>query len=190
MLNSRSTGSNYKGDEPVNQIIAPLNVETRRRITRRMMKEHQFSEEVANAVLDETLVFLNACQMASISPSHLVDIGWHTFLLYTREYADYCQQAFGHFVHHNPTDREGEVGSSLQYTLDFFTANGISFDAELWGAPKAGCVGHGGPNCGTQINPRTPCDPVLAFAQPLGEIRSDCDNGGYGGGGCCQGQCS
>lgn len=180
----------------MNQTITPLDEGTRRRITRRMMKEHQFSEEVANAILDETLVFLNACQLASISPSPLVDIGWHTFLLYTREYASYCQDAFGHFVHHNPTDRDGEVGQPLQEVIDFFKANGIAYDPDLWGQAQAGCVGHGGPNCGTQIepsaiaDPRTPCDPVLAHAQLIGEVRSDCDNGGYGGGGCCQGQCS
>lgn len=31
-----------------------------------------------------------------------VDAVWHTCLLFTRLYADLCQQAFGEFVHHDP----------------------------------------------------------------------------------------
>jgi hypothetical protein len=31
-----------------------------------------------------------------------VDEVWHTCLLFTRLYADLCQQVFGHFVHHDP----------------------------------------------------------------------------------------
>lgn len=34
--------------------------------------------------------------------SHHVDHVWHTCLLFTRLYADYCQQAFGYFFHHEP----------------------------------------------------------------------------------------
>jgi hypothetical protein len=31
-----------------------------------------------------------------------VDNVWHTCLLFSRLYAQYCQEAFGHFVHHEP----------------------------------------------------------------------------------------
>src|SRR5215211_7895361 len=31
-----------------------------------------------------------------------VDNVWPTFLLFSRLYAQYCQEAFGHFVHHEP----------------------------------------------------------------------------------------
>lgn len=31
-----------------------------------------------------------------------VDNIWHTCLLFSRLYAQYCQEAFGHFVHHEP----------------------------------------------------------------------------------------
>ncbi len=34
--------------------------------------------------------------------SQHVDAVWHTCLLFTRLYADLCQQAFGEFVHHDP----------------------------------------------------------------------------------------
>ena len=37
-------------------------------------------------------------------PSHLADALWHEFILDTRAYQAFCQQAFGRFLHHTPTD--------------------------------------------------------------------------------------
>lgn len=132
--------------------IHPLDSETRERVIKRIVKENGFSERLATSILDETLVYLHATQHTDLSlgPSGLVDIGWHTFILYTREYAKYCETAFGHFVHHCPTDREGEVGLPLSETIKFFEENGIAFDPELWELSTQ-CVGQGGGgNCGTQ----------------------------------------
>jgi hypothetical protein len=35
-------------------------------------------------------------------PSVLVDDMWHKFLLHTRDYAAFCDAAFGRFLHHEP----------------------------------------------------------------------------------------
>src|SRR5215470_2252757 len=35
-------------------------------------------------------------------PSQIADDLWHEFILYTREYQNFCQQAFGGFLHHTP----------------------------------------------------------------------------------------
>lgn len=35
-------------------------------------------------------------------PSQVVDALWHEFILYTRNYQAFCQQAFGRFMHHTP----------------------------------------------------------------------------------------
>lgn len=42
--------------------------------------------------------------------SHEVDNLWHTWLLFTREYATFCHSMFGHFIHHCPKIEE-EMGS-------------------------------------------------------------------------------
>ncbi|WP_233413298.1 hypothetical protein [Nucisporomicrobium flavum] len=57
-------------------------------------------------ILDETLAFLETCATApqSIGPGELVDIGWHTFIRHTREYADFCDRIAGRFIHHVPDD--------------------------------------------------------------------------------------
>jgi len=35
-------------------------------------------------------------------PSQIVDNLWHEFILYTREYQEFCTAAFGRFMHHTP----------------------------------------------------------------------------------------
>ena len=35
-----------------------------------------------------------------------IDDMWHTFILFTQEYADFCQQYFDHFMHHAPNVSE------------------------------------------------------------------------------------
>jgi hypothetical protein len=43
--------------------------------------------------------------------SKQVDQVWHTCLLFSRLYADLCEQVFGHFVHHEPAGQQSVVGS-------------------------------------------------------------------------------
>lgn len=40
-------------------------------------------------------------------PSRIVDEAWHTFILFTRDYTDFCQNAFGTYLHHAPSDTAG-----------------------------------------------------------------------------------
>ncbi|BBM87064.1 glycine-rich domain-containing protein [Candidatus Uabimicrobium amorphum] len=35
----------------------------------------------------------------------ILDEMWHTFILFTREYFDYCKRHFGHYIHHQPTTK-------------------------------------------------------------------------------------
>jgi len=37
-------------------------------------------------------------------PSQVVDVAWHDFILFTREYESFCQQALGRFLHHTPAE--------------------------------------------------------------------------------------
>jgi hypothetical protein len=41
-----------------------------------------------------------------LSEARAVDLMWHTFLLFTRDYAAFCEKYFGFFVHHNPQTRK------------------------------------------------------------------------------------
>ena len=35
-------------------------------------------------------------------PSKIVDVAWHEFILRTREYTNFCERAFGAYLHHTP----------------------------------------------------------------------------------------
>lgn len=37
-------------------------------------------------------------------PSQVVDVAWHEFILFTREYSKFCSQALGRFLHHTPAE--------------------------------------------------------------------------------------
>ena len=52
--------------------------------------------------------YFRICQFAKgkmvAMPSQVVDDVWHDFILFTRLYQLFCQQALGRFLHHTPTE--------------------------------------------------------------------------------------
>lgn len=44
---------------------------------------------------------------AALSPSKAVDVGWHTWILHTVDYAAFCDRLAGRFIHHVPTPEGG-----------------------------------------------------------------------------------
>ena len=47
-----------------------------------------------------------------------IDWMWHTFLLFTRDYADFCGPYFGSFIDHLPTDEDDEGGDGSRVDED------------------------------------------------------------------------
>ena len=52
--------------------------------------------------------------------SHQVDVVWHTSLLFTRLYADLCQQVLGYYFHHEPAADAANAGASRPETFADF----------------------------------------------------------------------
>jgi hypothetical protein len=51
-------------------------------------------------------------------PSKAVDVAWHEMILMTRAYHWFCDQAFGHYLHHSPESVMDEpMSTSLARTL-------------------------------------------------------------------------
>jgi hypothetical protein len=55
-------------------------------------------------------------------PSLVVDDAWHEFILFTRDYLEFCQQAFGRYLHHTPayamkSSRQERVGIRRTWKL-------------------------------------------------------------------------
>ena len=107
----------------------------RNRFIARVMRDHQINKELAERIINGTLKFLNLCvdyPEQSFAPYKQIDIGWHTFLLYTREYADFCSKIAGRFIHHAPNDKVVRRSSNASKTREFMIIHRIYFDDELW----------------------------------------------------------
>ena len=102
------------------------------RLAARITADHGFDPALSERVMDQALVFLKACADrpgTPLSPSWLVDVGWHTFLLYTRDYAEFCERVAGRFIHHVPTDAPR---TAVHETIETIAASGFMLDDELW----------------------------------------------------------
>lgn len=93
----------------------------------------------AECVMSDTLGFLAACAAnhdAPLSPSTQIDIGWHAFVLHTRDYAEFCDTIAGRFIHHVPTDKaittEGHRFAGMTTTTQAINMAGFTFDPTLW----------------------------------------------------------
>ena len=70
------------------------------RLVERLVKDEDMERNLAERVMNEALGFLNLLANepnTPYSPSATVDLGWHTFILYTREYAAFCNRIAGRF---------------------------------------------------------------------------------------------
>lgn len=66
---------------------------------------------VARALRTFFLAYLKSGGRGSVGmPSRVVDDLWHEFILDTRGYARFCQQAFGRYFHHVPAAKGGRGG--------------------------------------------------------------------------------
>lgn len=95
-------------------------------VLRRYLKDYGGPRAEAEEVFVETLKWLYLSNRGAerghacwISPElEKIDRMWHTFLLFTRDYAAFCDRYFGAFLHHAPADpderpEEGETRERL-----------------------------------------------------------------------------
>jgi len=106
------------------------------RLAHRIRLDHpELAAGMAERILDQALAFLGTCAVTTepIGPSELVDIGWHTFILHTADYTDFCDRIAGRFIHHIPDEPEGDrAGSPLAASVAAIRASGFTLDPALW----------------------------------------------------------
>lgn len=121
------------------------------RLTHRIVKDDGLDLLLAERIVTDTLGFLAACGAnpgAPLGPSEQVDIGWHTFILYTEPYAEFCQRVAGRFIHHAPADEPGVTYEPKRDTrlraIEAMKSIGYQPDVELWGISADCSQCHGG----------------------------------------------
>lgn len=107
------------------------------RLVSRIVRDEKVNHELATRITDQALAFLGACASAreTLAPSAMVDIGWHTFILYTREYSAFCNRVAGRFIHHDPTDDgrpDASPGDVRRRTVAAIRAAGYVVNEDLW----------------------------------------------------------
>jgi hypothetical protein len=77
-----------------------------REVLQRYVIDTGVSKETARAHEREIKRFLLVCALNNtgkpIGMAGPIDELWHTFILFTREYADFCDKVAGRFLHHAP----------------------------------------------------------------------------------------
>lgn len=80
-------------------------------------------------------------------PSQAVDTAWHEFILLTKNYADFCEKAFGKFLHHTPhiaSDAAQREGLARTYGLSAAFVGGAALLGVTGVAGVAGEAGEAG----------------------------------------------
>ncbi|MFI2352003.1 glycine-rich domain-containing protein [Streptomyces sp. NPDC019443] len=121
------------------ELVGP---EMTERLSARIVKDHpEIDHTTAQRIIAQTAAFLAAGAQRpdlELSPSKLVDIGWHTWILHTVDYAVFCERVAGRFIHHVPTvdgeQVEGGPAAARERTLAAISEAGFAIDADLWPA--------------------------------------------------------
>lgn len=103
-----------------------------------------FSDEYVNSLAQELKrylalkAFLHGSSVPMFSKD--VDEVWHAFILFTREYEQFCKETFGSFVHHVPTTKaeklartpESIKSAKEKFIADYTACFGQKPDHKIW----------------------------------------------------------
>lgn len=140
-------------------------------VVHRIAREHRIRRATARRWFEEMVRFLDLCHASpgALSPSKKVDKAWHEFIMFTREYAAFCEGRYGRFIHHDPY--EAASPGKYQETLEAYSVRYGKPPARIWPAGRwDGGVAGGG------------CGSAHADGGSDGG-GSGCGGGGCGGGG-------
>ena len=77
-------------------------------VDRFRLKHPELNAAQEALVRDGLRQYFQICQRARgrfvAMPSQVVDDMWHDFILFTRHYRNFCDKAFGRFLHHTPVE--------------------------------------------------------------------------------------
>jgi hypothetical protein len=159
----------YESQSTVPAGVLSLDIESAQRAEKfpfdavrvRYMKDANVSEEIAREHERELKRYLLLCARnatANYGMKGPVDDLWHTFLLFTIDYAAFCESVAGRFIHHVPASAVRPVALSEydRFLVDYETAFGEPAPAHIWprlpdgtvSADSADCsFGNCGPSC-------------------------------------------
>lgn len=87
-----------------------LSAFTHQGVVERLASTEGLTSESALLLFEDLKRFLFLCATTNerLVPTKPIDAAWHVFLLFTRDYAAFCADHLGSFVHHNPVHQPQE----------------------------------------------------------------------------------
>lgn len=83
-------------------------------VREKLLMERKVDEAIIDTAISEfrkylSLIALGHKGIGMISRD--VDEVWHTFILFTRDYTDFCNEVFGRYIHHQPSVPSQPLGN-------------------------------------------------------------------------------
>jgi hypothetical protein len=155
-------------------------------VVKKYAREHNASIETATEHFTELKKFLYLCatKKGTFTPSRVVDNIWHTFILFTQDYSNFCAEHFGQFIHHKP-DVEISIDSKQKNNNNYRHFFGLLVDEfgvpsdDIWALPLANlsvstCTRPGGDgNCSSQGEPGDCINPTDSIQNATKQILSN-----------------
>ena len=116
----------------------------------RLKVKLKISEEESRKLFSDLMTWMYLCTVSEepLSPPKMVDEAWHNFILCTEQYAKFCHEFCGHFVHHVPhelSDTQKNVNKQdilRQQSKSLFVKLGLTsknWQMGLVGSPCSTC---------------------------------------------------
>lgn len=135
------------------------------RVVSRYCKEHGETELRAIIIAEEMRRFLVLCAMDKESGYAVrdpVDQMWHTFIIFTKDYFNFCRSLGRAYLHHDPTPDEEKrrdpgavMDSYARLISDYQAFFGSPPPEDVWPAPHS--MPMKGPDCGPDCSYYPPC---------------------------------
>ena len=126
-------------------------------LLRKYCMEHALPIEAAREHEREIKRFL-ALSVINSSTKYMMsgpmDELWHSFILFTKKYHDFCYLVAGHYIHHTPSipnDKPNDFGGYMQLLQDYKVLFGEEPPTQYWPRPlnesAEESVFHNSPSC-------------------------------------------
>jgi hypothetical protein len=134
----------------------------------RLQKELTLSEDNAKLLFEDLKRFLwvSALVGETVAPPPAIDDAWHVFLLFTMDYAQFCNRFLGCFIHHPPRrpDEPHDGGAAIRRTIGaienhfggfkYLSANWLYLGFKTGSCWGEGCTSSDGVPCTPELDQR------------------------------------
>lgn len=103
-ITNRSTSVKSNNSDFAKQILLYQNPD----LLERIMEKENLTKDEAQILMCDMLQFLFVAGTGDgevFAPTSTVDTAWHNFILFTKDYSEFCHKNFGKFIHHIPNTK-------------------------------------------------------------------------------------